>query len=171
MLVLCCGKKYVPIVAPTRFIYVALTCVENVISYYYARDEVQQVPFAVLETLIRLGHKYAVQDVLQEALGRLKKYYPTTLDEWSDAVGRARWIQTTPVDAIEVNGTTLTINSTVAGAPEGKLVGNLDTGTSYVWAPQSVVQAIYGNFPGYSSTQTQFNVPCFAQVSVAIHIG
>lgn len=102
LLVLCCGKKYVPIVAPTRFIYVALTCVENVISYYYARDEVQQVPFAVLETLIRLGHKYAVQDVLQEALGRLKKYYPTTLYEWSDAVGRARWIQTTPADAIEV---------------------------------------------------------------------
>ncbi|TFK85564.1 hypothetical protein K466DRAFT_664419 [Polyporus arcularius HHB13444] len=82
-----------------RHLLLVLCCGRN---YYYSRDHFQCVPFSVLESLIRVGHKYAVHDVLSEALGRLKKYYPTTLDEWDDVEGRARWVDTSPADATTV---------------------------------------------------------------------
>ena len=71
-------------------------------SYYYAGDEVIPVPFAVLASLIRMAHKYAVQDVLDDALSRLKKFYTTDLAAWQDSASRARYVATSPSQAPEV---------------------------------------------------------------------
>ncbi len=57
-------------------------------SYYYENDEVKPVPFRVLAALIRVGHKYAVQPVLNDALARLKKYYTSDIPAWLDVEGR-----------------------------------------------------------------------------------
>ncbi|TFK87648.1 hypothetical protein K466DRAFT_522060 [Polyporus arcularius HHB13444] len=80
LLVVCCGK-----------------------NYYYENDEVKPVPFRVLAALIRVGHKYAVQPVLSDALARLKKYYTSDLPAWLDVEGRNRFVSDVkPRDAATV---------------------------------------------------------------------
>ncbi|PIL33271.1 hypothetical protein GSI_04721 [Ganoderma sinense ZZ0214-1] len=76
LLVLCCGK-----------------------NYYYNRDVLVPVPFAVLASLIRMAHKYAIQDVLDDALSRLKRYYTNDLSLWRDPDARARYVTATAHDA------------------------------------------------------------------------
>ena len=46
-----------------------------------------------------MGHKYAIQDVLDDALFRLKKYYTDSFREWRDPTSRALYITTTETDA------------------------------------------------------------------------
>ena len=60
------------------------------------------MPFSVLESLIRMGHKYAIQDVLKDAMARLKKYYTDNLDVWLDEDGRAKYVETNRSDAMNV---------------------------------------------------------------------
>ncbi|PIL26702.1 hypothetical protein GSI_11229 [Ganoderma sinense ZZ0214-1] len=79
-----------------RRLFLVLCCGKN---YYYDRDELVPVPFAVLASLIRTAHKYAVQDVLDDALARLKKYYTNDLAAWQDPSSRARHVTTVPRDA------------------------------------------------------------------------
>ena len=68
-------------------------------SYYYNTDAPIPVPFAVLASLIRMAHKYAIQDVLDDALSRLKKYYTNDLAEWQDPDARARYVTAVEEDA------------------------------------------------------------------------
>ncbi|KAI0806637.1 hypothetical protein C8Q74DRAFT_1189914 [Fomes fomentarius] len=53
LLVLCCGK-----------------------NYFTQRDS--DVEFSVVAALVRLGHKYAVQDLLDDALSSLRQLYPSS---------------------------------------------------------------------------------------------
>ncbi len=69
-------------------------------SYYYNSDTLIPVPFAILSSLIRIAHKYAVQDVLDDALSRLKKFHSNDLAAWQDADSRAQYVTTVPEDAL-----------------------------------------------------------------------
>ncbi|KZW00873.1 acid protease [Exidia glandulosa HHB12029] len=74
------------------------------------------------------------------------------------------------LDAIEINGKNITgLQSVVKGAPAGKLVANIDTGTSLGWMPAAAVDAIYKDVPGavYFSETDQYTVPCMTQLRLA----
>ena len=71
-----------------------------IISYYYDGDTLTAVPFEVLASLIRMGHKYALQDILDHALSRLKKYYTDDLAGWKDPASRERYVTATDDDAL-----------------------------------------------------------------------
>ncbi|TBU44939.1 hypothetical protein BD309DRAFT_957268 [Dichomitus squalens] len=75
-LVLCCGKNF----------------------YYYENDELIPVQFDVLYSLINMGHKYAIPSILNDALSRLKKYYPSDLSAWENYPQRARYVTIRPPD-------------------------------------------------------------------------
>ncbi|KAM5537023.1 hypothetical protein V8D89_009352 [Ganoderma adspersum] len=72
-----------------RHLFLVLCCGKN---YYYDCDAVIPVPFSVLASLVRMAHKYAVPDVLADALSRLKKYYTDDLATWQDPSARARHV-------------------------------------------------------------------------------
>ncbi|KAI0352889.1 acid protease [Trametes cingulata] len=82
-----------------------------------------------------------------------------------------RW--TVLLDAFLVGQNAVSLTSDVAGAPSGKAVVMLDSGTSYTYAPKAVCDAMYGNIQGasYSSTLGQWVVPCDAEVDVALQFG
>ncbi|KAH7102660.1 acid protease [Auriculariales sp. MPI-PUGE-AT-0066] len=78
------------------------------------------------------------------------------------------------LDAVEVNGVNITLPPTVVtGAPAGKHVANIDSGTSLVWAPTAAVDAIYKDIPGarYFPDQDQYTVPCMSAPRVALWFG
>ena len=57
------------------------------------------VEFEVLASLIRMGHKYELQDILSHALSRLKKFYTNDFAAWKDPASRTRYVTTTDDDA------------------------------------------------------------------------
>lgn len=61
-------------------------------SYYYQDDDIQAVPFDVLDALIRMAHKYCVRTVLRDALSRLQKYYSNDSSAWLDDDKRAKYV-------------------------------------------------------------------------------
>ncbi|KZV74770.1 acid protease [Peniophora sp. CONT] len=67
-----------------------------------------------------------------------------------------------PLDAVTVNGKKIALNSSVKGAPSGKAIANLDTGTSRAGVPRYVLDAMYSAFDGawYSDDQETWVVPC-----------
>lgn len=78
------------------------------------------------------------------------------------------------LDGIEVNGEMITgLKSVVPGVPTGKLVANLDTGTSLGWIPAAAVDAIYKNIPGaqYFADTDQYTVPCMSAPRLAFWFG
>ncbi|KAI8974165.1 hypothetical protein BD414DRAFT_498336 [Trametes punicea] len=68
-------------------------------NYFYRRDEPIPVPFSVLASLIRMGHKYGIQEVYNTALRRLKKSYTSSMTEWISPQLRKRYVKTTELDA------------------------------------------------------------------------
>lgn len=58
--------------------------------------------FAVLASLIRMGHKYSIPKIMNDALSRLKKYYPITLSAWDEVATRKGYVVAEPTDAFEV---------------------------------------------------------------------
>ncbi|PIL33297.1 hypothetical protein GSI_04747 [Ganoderma sinense ZZ0214-1] len=86
-----------------RHLFLVLCCGKN---YYYRDDEPQVVPFAVLDSLIRMGYKYCVRTVLRDALARLQKYYTNDASTWFDDARRVRY-----VTAPEPSSAIQTINS------------------------------------------------------------
>ncbi|PIL33281.1 hypothetical protein GSI_04731 [Ganoderma sinense ZZ0214-1] len=82
-----------------RHLFLVLCCGKN---YYYDGDVLLAVPFEVLASLIRMAHKYAIQDILDHALSRLKRYYPSNLAALQDPASRARYVTTKPEHAPEV---------------------------------------------------------------------
>ncbi|KAF8524628.1 aspartic peptidase domain-containing protein [Hysterangium stoloniferum] len=83
----------------------------------------------------------------------------------------ARW--TFLMDSIIANGQTIAVSSVVSGAPAGKAVALVDTGTSYNYAPPQIVQAIYSSVPGatFNTEQNQWEIPCSTEVDISIVIG
>lgn len=83
----------------------------------------------------------------------------------------ARW--TFLLDSIIANGQTIAVSSAVSGAPAGKAVTLVDTGTSYNYAPPQIVQAIYGSVPGatFNTQANQWEIPCTIEVDVSVVIG
>ncbi|KDQ64498.1 hypothetical protein JAAARDRAFT_28127 [Jaapia argillacea MUCL 33604] len=77
------------------------------------------------------------------------------------------------LDGIIMGGTTIPVTSTIPGAPSGKAVVLLDSGTSYTYASTDVCQAIYGSVPGaqFDTSLGQWVVPCSAEIDIAIQIG
>ncbi|KAI0355243.1 hypothetical protein OH77DRAFT_354435 [Trametes cingulata] len=71
-------------------------------NYFYKRDEPIPIPFHTLASLIRMSHKYGVQDVYNTALARLKKYYTSDLQAWDDRKGRRRYVLANAADALTV---------------------------------------------------------------------
>ncbi|KAI0365135.1 hypothetical protein BV20DRAFT_973566 [Pilatotrama ljubarskyi] len=71
-------------------------------NYFYRRDEPIPVPFHILASLIRMSHKYGVQDLYNTALARLKKFYTSDFDAWDDKKARRRYVTTTAADALTV---------------------------------------------------------------------
>ncbi|KDQ28961.1 hypothetical protein PLEOSDRAFT_1112018 [Pleurotus ostreatus PC15] len=63
-------------------------------------------------------------------------------------------------------------NTTVSGAPGGRAVILLDSGTSYTYAPKEICDEIYANVPGakYDPSMGQWVVPCSAEISIALQI-
>ncbi|KAI1787700.1 hypothetical protein LXA43DRAFT_683479 [Ganoderma leucocontextum] len=82
-----------------RHLFLVLCCGKN---YYYDGDALIAAPFEVLASLIRMAHKYAVPDILDHALSRLKKYYTDDLAAWRDAEMRARYVATKVEHALTV---------------------------------------------------------------------
>ncbi|KAI1791448.1 hypothetical protein LXA43DRAFT_429633 [Ganoderma leucocontextum] len=79
-----------------RHLFLVLCCGKN---YYYSSDAPIPVPFAILASLICMAHKYAVQDVLDDALSRLKKHYTNDLAAWQDSDSRERYVTALDQDA------------------------------------------------------------------------
>ena len=71
-------------------------------SYYHDGDALLAVQFETLASLVRMAHKYAVQDILDHALSRLRKYYTNDLAAWQDADTRACYVAVKDHHAITV---------------------------------------------------------------------
>ena len=67
-------------------------------SYYHENDEIIPVPCDVLCSLIRMGHEFGIQKILDDALSRLKKYYTSDLSAWEDGDRRAKFVTAGPTD-------------------------------------------------------------------------
>ena len=81
-----------------------------------------------------------------------------------------RW--TLLLDSFASDGVSHELSSTVSGAPTGRAVVLLDTGTTYTYADPSVAQAIYGNLQGarLDTTLGQWIVPCSTGVYLTLWI-
>ncbi|KAI0628902.1 hypothetical protein C8Q77DRAFT_1220720 [Trametes polyzona] len=65
---------------------------------YYLGDDPVAIDWEELSTLIQMGEKYGVRDLVETGIARLKKYYPTTLDTW-DHLTRRRMSVNFPIRA------------------------------------------------------------------------
>ncbi|KAL4081864.1 aspartic peptidase domain-containing protein [Scleroderma yunnanense] len=76
------------------------------------------------------------------------------------------------LDSFVVGTKTNGVSSTVPGAPSGRAVVLLDSGTSYTYAPVDVCQAIYGGVSGaqYDTSLGQWIVPCNVEIDMALQI-
>lgn len=76
------------------------------------------------------------------------------------------------LDALLFPDRSVTPNTTVSGAPGGRAVVLLDSGTSYTYAPKEICDEIYANVPGakYDPSMGQWVVPCSAEISIALQI-
>ncbi|KAI0365136.1 hypothetical protein BV20DRAFT_954876 [Pilatotrama ljubarskyi] len=69
---------------------------------YHDNDAPISVDFAQLSALIRMGHKYAIQDILEDGIARLKKYYPSDFDTWEDVLTRTSYVNSGAANAPQV---------------------------------------------------------------------
>ncbi len=86
-------------------------------------------------------------------------------------IGTDRW--TFAVDGMRVNGESVPFNkSSVAGAPDGKLVALLDTGFSFPPLPRAAVDAIYNTIPGsvFSVSNNAYYVTRNSSTIISINI-
>ncbi|KAI0322444.1 acid protease [Amylostereum chailletii] len=73
------------------------------------------------------------------------------------------------LEALFIGSDTISLSSTVDGAPSGNAVVLLDSGSSYTYAPTSIVNQIYGGISGaeFNSKTSQWTVPCNAEIDMA----
>ncbi|KAI0657090.1 hypothetical protein C8Q70DRAFT_1157923, partial [Cubamyces menziesii] len=82
-----------------KYLLLVIFCRKN---YFYRQDVVIPTAFPILSALIRMSHKYGVQDIYDTALSRLKKFYTSDFETWCDVEGRKHYVQTSPADALAV---------------------------------------------------------------------
>ena len=105
-----------------------------------------KVDFAVVAALVRLGHKYAITDVYEEALARLSAHYSSDLDRWRRCRAGNSSLRTTPQDAMTVVELARLTNSAHL-LPTALLVcTTLETElfTSNILAPGNLVRVMQG---------------------------
>ena len=75
------------------------------------------------------------------------------------------------LDAFTVNGASKSLKSSVKGAPSGKTIALLDSGTALLYGPKTAVDVIYKAIPGsyYYKKAGVWIVPCLGSVNVAFH--
>jgi len=83
----------------------------------------------------------------------------------------SRW--TVLIDAVIVNNSITVPSSSVDGAPSNKAVALIDSGASYSYVTKEVADALYSNIPGatFDSSSGFWNLPCDAEVDMALQIG
>ncbi|KAF9646039.1 acid protease [Thelephora ganbajun] len=71
------------------------------------------------------------------------------------------------------DGNTIPLKSFVPSAPDGQLVGVLDTGFTLTQVPRSVSDAIYGRVPGavFNEKNQFWTVPCDSLINVSFKFG
>ncbi|KAL1755442.1 aspartic peptidase domain-containing protein [Schizophyllum commune] len=82
-----------------------------------------------------------------------------------------RW--TVLVDYLFVGDNTISPTTSVPGVQVNQAVALLDSGTSYTYAPDDIVDAIYKGVDGarFDSSLGQWVVPCDAEIDMALQIG
>ncbi|KAF7301671.1 Acid protease [Mycena indigotica] len=105
------------------------------------------------------------------SIGEVEPQYASVMDK----VPIPTWPISSPkrwnvlLDALLLgDGTIISVNTTVPGAPSNRAVVLLDSGTSYTYAPPEICAAIYGRIPGAYLIDGQWVVPCSAEVDVAL---
>ncbi|OJT08535.1 hypothetical protein TRAPUB_541 [Trametes pubescens] len=63
-------------------------------DYYHVADKPAAISFIYLSALVRMGHKYEIQDLVDEGIARLKKYYPTNPMKWENIRRRETYLET-----------------------------------------------------------------------------
>ncbi|KAF9055262.1 acid protease [Hymenopellis radicata] len=93
-----------------------------------------------------------------------------TIPTWPVATPK-RW--NVLVEAFIIGNNTVLPSTEVSDAPGNKGVALLDTGTSYSYTTKAICDAIYGSIEGafYDATTGYYNVPCNAEIDMAIQIG
>ncbi|KAI0365131.1 hypothetical protein BV20DRAFT_904011, partial [Pilatotrama ljubarskyi] len=80
--------------------FLMLQVISHICGYFTDQDRVVAIKFAVLSALIRLSHKYAVHDILNQALSRLKKHYVRRRWDLGMADPASIYVDMQPKDAI-----------------------------------------------------------------------
>ncbi|KAI0328033.1 hypothetical protein GY45DRAFT_1255899 [Cubamyces sp. BRFM 1775] len=71
-------------------------------DYYYEHTGYAfSISFENLSALIRMGHKYQVQDIVDDGVARLKRFYPIDYCEWEDRAIRSVYVTASGADAPE----------------------------------------------------------------------
>lgn len=109
------------------------------------------------------------------AIGEVEPDYKAVLDSqpiptWP-LVAPKRW--NVLLEAVLIGTQQVSVSTTVANAPSNRAVVLLDSGTSYTYAPKSVVDQIYGSIPGasFDTTRGQWSVPCDTEIDMALQFG
>ncbi|PCH41241.1 acid protease [Wolfiporia cocos MD-104 SS10] len=89
------------------------------------------------------------------------------ISTWPEAYP-IRW--TVLLEALLVGSKAVSVSTTVNGAPSNRAVVDLDSGTSYTYAPTEICNAIYGDVEGaeYHADMGMWVVPCSAEVDIAL---
>ncbi|KAJ7138848.1 aspartic peptidase domain-containing protein [Mycena filopes] len=76
------------------------------------------------------------------------------------------------VDGIDVDGVNISMPTSIAGAPDGKLVALMDTGSPSGNLPYDLYTAIYTAIPGHEEQDIMFwSIPCNTTSIVTVWIG
>ncbi|KAJ7185041.1 aspartic peptidase domain-containing protein [Mycena filopes] len=77
------------------------------------------------------------------------------------------------IDAIDVDGANVSLPVSIAGAPDGKLVAVMDTGTPAATLPSKLLDGIYSAIPVsvYHSAEEGWLIPCNTTTLVTVWIG
>lgn len=123
---------------------------------------------------VSLGREDAVEDGSGTFVisGHAPSFADVTDVPMIPRIGTDRW--TFAVDEMRVNGGSVPFNkSSVADAPDGKLVALLDTGFSFPPLPRAAVDAIYRTIPGsvFSVPDNSYYVPCNSTTMVSFFLG
>lgn len=123
---------------------------------------------------ISLGREDAVEDGSGTFIisGHAPSFVNVTEAPQLPRIGTDRW--TFAVDEMRVNGESVPFNkSSVAAAPDGKLVALLDTGFSFPPLPRAAVDAIYNTIPGsvFSVVNNGYYVPCNSTTMISFFLG
>ncbi|TFY76163.1 hypothetical protein EWM64_g7849 [Hericium alpestre] len=76
------------------------------------------------------------------------------------------------MDGATINGNFKALGSALEGAPKGKSLTLLDTGTTTAFIPSSLARQLYGSIPGsFMSGNTTWVVPCMSASNVSFTFG